>query len=306
MIPFKKIMITLDRSSMDEHLVEYAAVLNEVLKPEMIYFLHVEDDLDMPDELRKEYPLVSEPFDEELKEEIQSMVQKHFGEGKHSNVEIDIVEGAPLKRILHWAHIKRIDLLISGVKKHSDGSGVLPKKIARKSNCSVLFVPENPPSQISKILVPIDYSEYSEDALLLAIDLKQDIPDTQVKCVHSFQVPLGYYKTGKSYEEFADIMEGHAKNAGKRFLSKKSLEGHNIDIEHKLTKGSRIAEDIQSSSEKMEADLVIMGSRGKSGLSLILIGSVAEKFAQLNRSIPLLLVKHKNEMFDFTQALEEM
>jgi nucleotide-binding universal stress UspA family protein len=60
---------------------------------------------------------------------------------------------------------------------------------------------------------------------------------------------------------------------------------------------------IFNAAKSSRADLLIMGSRGRSKASAMLMGSVADGLVRINREIPLLVVKNKNENLDFFDAL---
>jgi len=49
-------------------------------------------------------------------------------------------------------------------------------------------------------------------------------------------------------------------------------------------------QEILKSAREMEADLIVIGSRGRTGIEKFLLGSVAEKVV-LQSSIPVLMIK---------------
>ncbi|EMR02061.1 Universal stress protein family protein [Cesiribacter andamanensis AMV16] len=61
--------------------------------------------------------------------------------------------------------------------------------------------------------------------------------------------------------------------------------------------------EIYHRAVKEQADLIIIGSKGKTQTAAALMGSVADRLAHYNRSIPLLIVKDKNENIGFLEAL---
>src|SRR5690606_12658518 len=84
--------------------------------------------------------------------------------------EVDAKEGGTLDKILRVSKVKDIDLIIMGRKKDLEGSGTLAKRIALRSSCSVLFLPESlKTGDYKKLFVPVDFSSYS----LLALEYAQ-------------------------------------------------------------------------------------------------------------------------------------
>ena len=113
--------------------------MSDSLGTEKVYFVHVAQDLEVPDDLPEELKKAYKPLDEELKSDMQNMVKQYCSEKKWK-VEYDVIEGNPFKELIHFSKIKNIDLIVVGRKDINEGSGVVPQKIARKAPCSVLFV----------------------------------------------------------------------------------------------------------------------------------------------------------------------
>jgi hypothetical protein len=54
---------------------------------------------------------------------------------------------------------------------------------------------------------------------------------------------------------------------------------------------------------KMGADMILLGSRGRTQSAAILLGSVAEKLVMVNNVLPMLIFKKKGETVGFFEAL---
>jgi len=54
------------------------------------------------------------------------------------------------------------------------------------------------------------------------------------------------------------------------------------------------SQEILKSAREMEADLIVIGSRGRTGIEKLLLGSVAEKVV-LQSPIPVLMIKGDGE-----------
>ena len=116
-----------------------------------------------------------------------------------------------------------------------------------------------------------------------------------------YEVPHGYSKTGKSFEEFAQIMKENAKEDFKRFIQKhnhKELECHFI-----LNDGEGQGKALLEEAERLDVDMILLGSRGKTKSAAILLGSVAEKLVLVNNIFPMLIFKKKGETMGFFEAL---
>ncbi len=300
-------MVGLDLSLMDKTLIEYTAFLSYYFRPEKIYFINVQPDLDIPDELREEFPGFDQPRDELIKVEMKEKVASFFPDHKDFDIEYEVIEGSARKEMLHWSHVKNIDLLIAGRKKDLKGSGMIPQQLARKVSCSVLFVPEKAKMSIRNILVPIDFSEYCSMALEEAHEIAKIDKEVKIHLQHAFEVPMGYSKTGKTEEEFAEIMKRHASKRMKKFLEETGKNADSYQLIYSFNQEHQSAADlINKAAHDMSADLIIIGARGRTALTALFLGSTAEKLITRDSDIPLLVVKHKAKTFSFWEMLESI
>ena len=299
---FKRILVGLDISEMDPTLLEYTAMIADTFEVDMIYFIHVAKSLELPDEVVEKYPDLLAPVDETIEREINVLLGKHFKPKSNVEYKIIVKEGSPEDQILKWAKIKAIDLMVMGRKRTLKGSGTLTSQLAKVGPCSVLMIPEFSESKIDRIMVPVDFSEYSRYALIEAVKLKDSF-NAELLLQNTYRVPVGYHTSGKSYEEFADIMKGHAKKDADKFLKKNSLSEKELDVILTLDDNDEPADKIYEEANIRRTDLVVIASRGRTGLASILLGSVADKMCQYSSNIPLLIVKNKDENMGFLEAL---
>ena len=293
-------MVGLDLTEMDDIIIQWVNYLSSFLKPEVIYFIHVERDLErvtyMPDDL-----MVAMASDERLEAKIKTNVRKYFTSGEIP-LKFEVIEGKPFDSLIHWSEIKKIDLFIAGRKHEVKGGGILPHKLARKLHCSILFIPEVAVRRLKRILLPVDFSEHSRLAIQAAGKLKELLPNISLHCLHIYQVPTGYYKTGKSFEEFGTIMEQHARKAFNEFM--RPIDDSQTCLFHLQTHGH--AEMIHESIKEENSDLVILGSKGQTNSALLLLGSTAEKLIRINDLCPTWVIKKKDENIGLIQALRHM
>jgi nucleotide-binding universal stress UspA family protein len=144
------------------------------------------------------------------------------------------------------------------------------------------------------ILVPVDFSTTSEEALLQAAELAKclDRPLLVLHVVHDPSSMPGYYSRALKKKQLSRIEDGasvmldeFAQAVVKRHPNIKGL----TDLKSMLVKGlpsSRILEVV----EQEKASMIVIGSKGLTGLKHLLIGSVAEQVVHLSR-IPVLVVK---------------
>jgi len=299
---YKRMLVGLDLTEMDEHVVRYACQVAHAFKIEAIYFFHVTSTLELPDDVIEKYGDVVAPVDETLEKEMEETVGKCFQPIEGLSMEIEAHAGQVTEEILKWAKVKRVDLIVLGRKNVLSGSGLNSKKVAKASSCSVLFVPEKPTDKLESILVPVDYSKYAEMAFNLAISIQKST-GAKILSNHVYKVPKGYYKSGKSYEEFAEIMLENTKKECKKFFRQFDLDGVDFENTFALDDDIHPADKIYITAKEKDVDLIILGSKGRSGATALLIGSVAEKLVMEDSDIPLFLVKKGNENVSLLEAL---
>ncbi len=298
--PYQIALVGLDLTEMDDHVINYVAMISEILPLERIFFLYVAKELELPKEVLEKYPALLAPLDESIQMDLKQKVNKYFKDSKVETVCV-VKDGEPIEKILKLAKVKHVDLIVMGRKKSLKGSGLVSSRIARKCPSSLLLVPEKFNNSIKKLLIPVDFSRHA------ALSVKQGIRFVKksfkdIELVHIYSVPSGYSKVGKSYEEFAKIIKGHAMNKCAKFLNENEFPS-DIKCNYILEDHSNKGELIHDHAVDTKADLIVIGSRGRTRASSILIGSCAEKLVFHDSDMPVLIVKNKGENMDFLKAI---
>ncbi|SFM00389.1 universal stress protein [Nitrosomonas communis] len=141
-----------------------------------------------------------------------------------------------------------------------------------------------------KILVPVDGSITSNCALQEAIKFAQQY-HAQLELVHVFEDIL--YWVDESYINYAELQETIRGSSEKILIEAQALvQQAGLTTETKLleAKGQRIANVIVAEAERWQADLIVIGTHGRTGFNRLLLGSVAEGIVR-TASIPVLLIR---------------
>ncbi|MEK6595240.1 MAG: universal stress protein [Pseudomonadota bacterium] len=141
-----------------------------------------------------------------------------------------------------------------------------------------------------RILVPIDGSATSECALDEAGKFAQQ-QNAQVELVHVLE-DIRYFDS-ENYLDYAELV--HAMRcSGEKMLTQaqNKLQQAGVAAEIKLleARGERIANVIIAEAKNSLADLIIIGTHGRSGFSRLLLGSIAEGVVR-TAHIPILLIR---------------
>lgn len=141
-----------------------------------------------------------------------------------------------------------------------------------------------------RILVPIDGSATSEHALDEAIKFAQQ-QNAQIKLVHVLE-DVWYFdnESCSNYSELVDSMRRHGEKILKQAQNKLQQIGITVEIKLLEARGERIANVIIAEAKSNLANLIIIGTHGRSGFSRMLLGSVAESVVRAAH-IPILLIR---------------
>jgi nucleotide-binding universal stress UspA family protein len=301
MVHYKRLLVGISLKKQDGTSIRYAAMISRLAKSDKITFLHVANTPEIEEDVCTIYPELQQSCDGSTTKEVEALVNSYYDGHAETKLECEAVQGSPLVELLRRTKAEDIDLVIMRKRTGDKISGNLSTKLARKAPCSVLFVPEGAKSWYTNILVPVDFSENAKEALETAVAFGLAGGIKEIDCLNVYSVPSGYYKTGKSYEQFAEIMKGHAEKKFQEFIAPIDLKGltavPKFKLEHKNYRG--IWEAVL---EEKEVNLLIMGARGRKAGAGVLLGSVTEHLIKTT-TVPLLAVKKKGTGMGLLDAL---
>ena len=148
------------------------------------------------------------------------------------------------------------------------------------------------------VLVPVDFSSHSEAALRYACRLAVCMGATPLvlHVVHDPGEMPGYYSKALAGKRLLGCIEDSAAAMLEKFLARMAKNNDEVAacdaIETLLVRGlptTRILEVAQQRTAKM----IVMGSRGRTGLKHLMMGSVAEQVMRLS-PVPVTVVKARS------------
>ena len=143
-----------------------------------------------------------------------------------------------------------------------------------------------------KILVPVDFSTHSSRALQTAIELAKAF-GAKLHLLHCYQINVGAISPyglviPESFDR--DIRDAATKQL-EQWRDK--VTAQKIEVEYEVSPMFP-SEAIASTAERIGADLIVMGTRGLSGIKHVMLGSVAERTVRI-APCPVLTLKATGE-----------
>lgn len=148
------------------------------------------------------------------------------------------------------------------------------------------------------ILVPVDFSKYSEAALLCAAELADVLgsPLIVMHVVHDPGDAPGYYSVkgrDKQLERLEDVAAGMLEEFLQKIRDEHTGQAALQDASTYLVTGLPVNRILEA-ADKHQARMIVMGSQGRTGLAHMMLGSKAEQIVRLS-PIPVTIVKNGDQ-----------
>lgn len=286
----KNILACLDLTYIDPVMVEYAAFFAETTGAENVYFLHVIQEYDLPDKGGRDLP-----DEEELYELIAQKIDAEVDDGFRKNIPVKtetIVEAEDASvAIIDFIAETKTDIVLIGQKFGTRREARYGHKVMSGADCDIMIIPERVKYRIQKILCTTDCSKESETAFKRALK----IAEKTGAAVESYFL----YNTAETYfpattissaetqkerfqKEYADFLERMGKPP-------ESIRCHFSELDPSENQ----VDKVYKTAENENADLIVVGAAGAVADATTLLGNIAENFNNLEKKIPLLIIKNK-------------
>jgi nucleotide-binding universal stress UspA family protein len=210
-----------------------------------------------------------------------------------------VIDASPVDAILTEARRVRADIIVMGWRGHGPVrrllAGSVSRGVLRGAPCAVLVV-RRPIRGLGHVVVGVDGSENAERALtfLAGLEPPHGARATVFRAVDIMHAPAPRLASTAARAtvaaEVTRINEGR-RAAARRDLARgaKMLSSAGWRVQQAVTDGAPLRE-LLSTVSKADADLLVVGAKGATGIRHLLLGSVAE--GALNRSpVPVLVVR---------------
>lgn len=278
------ILVALDLTSTDDHLIKYASFLAEQLKPDNIYFVHNIKKYEISGLFQEQ--LNELKLEEAISEELEEKVNKNFSAKVPTKVLIS--EDSYTESLINYiANKYAIDLVILGNKAKKDGTGVVSDKLMRLLKCDIISVPETASYKLEKIWTGTDFSKESTKALSVAMYLKQNT-NASITSANIYNVPV-QFTPYMDKEKMVPKIEQHIREKFDKFFKKYKFS----DVDSKIIRGrdSSVADKLSTEAKNEQVDLLVVADKGGNVFSSLLVGSVTDELFDRRLLLPLWIAK---------------
>ncbi|MEE8138385.1 MAG: universal stress protein [Thermoanaerobaculia bacterium] len=242
-------------------------------------------------------------FTEALQEAASGRLNESAEKVRASGIKVatDLRLGLPSQAILEAAEKDAVDLVVLGTRGLSGIRHLLlgstAQRVVQHARCPVLTVHPGDIDQhrrIRTILVPTDFSRDTESSLGAARDLLADGKDAaKIILLHVYHLPFEYtaYGTIPTSVDFYKDVQGSAEERLAEMAEPLRQAGWRIET---AAREGYPPEVIVEEAEGLGADLIALGTHGRSGLAHLLLGSTAERVVQHARC-PVLTVRRPKD-----------
>jgi nucleotide-binding universal stress UspA family protein len=197
-------------------------------------------------------------------------------------VETDVRLGKPFVELISTCRSWQADLLVVGATAHGEERflGSTGERVSRKAPVPVLIAKRDLPVGPKTILIPLDFSAYSKQAAEEALALARGFGGRTV-FLHVLDIRY-IYPTAYGAEAvlLPPVSPEDLEPDWQEFLQDLPLGGLTWE---KQTREGRAAQIIAEVAAEIGADLVVIGTHGRTGLAHMLLGSVAEQVLRTTR-----------------------
>lgn len=224
--------------------------------------VHLMHDIELPTETITGATIIREEMEKAYARSNQKMQElEQLPEAAEVRVNRVILKSTDPKRsILTFAEENEMDLIVMGTHGRTDPLeeiiGSTAERVLRRSSCPIITVrAECPVDRLSHILVPVDFSEYSQRAVEHAAHVAE---------AHDARLTVLHAGADEPVDDGRRLRE---------LVNEARLDGRPADV---VVSTDDVDDAILRVADDREADLVLMITHGRTGLRRALTRSVAE------------------------------
>lgn len=282
--PYRSILVALACDESDRTLLAYAATFAHVWPDAAFQLVHV-----LP------APPSSPRQTDDARTRLLASLPADLIAAAAGRTTCFIEHGDRLDALLRFAVAEKVDLILLGHRRESRGRRSTARRLAMKAPCSIWLVPEGAPATLDRILAPIDFSPRAADALQVATAVAESAGLDELDALH-----VRFNPASVTFDEYADIEMANEHEAFALFVA--PIDLHGVWVKPIFEEGSEVSTTVLRVAEERGCDLIVMGTRGRSAASAVLLGSETEHVIVAS-PVPVLAVKHFGSHRRFLEVL---
>ncbi len=285
-MPLSKIVVGTDFSGDADIAVKQALNIARKHGAELV-LLHIGTIPERPSEIPPQLLSVATEYHEIMKERLTEVRDKleqlrERIDGQGARVSQMMIDGFADSGLAEAADELGADLLVVGTHGHTGFKrfvlGSVAQRVVRLATGSVLVARAGSEGAggYDKILVPIDFSKFTDPAIKMAIDMVS--ADGQIELFHGWKLPGVTWAQDAWGSEWANLREGIATAADERGLE--LVDKYSAKASACITFNNQELMPTVGIHDRVDEghfDLVVMGSHGRKGWKRWTLGSVAEQ-----------------------------
>lgn len=310
-----KVLLALEKTRISTGAIR---ILNTIKLPvgSDLFLLHVDPMPQQISDLAKERILKLSHEEEAIPDDVLEEGRQFLGKVEKRLRSQDVLfhplvkKGYPGEEILKLIQSKNIDLVVLGTRGYSKAAGFVLGSVSqwvlKEAPCSVLIArtmsKQKKDVQGMKLLLATDGSRDSQAAVdfvrRLELPASSHITILHVVQKHVFETEQSLTADSKNEPEFKMLAEELLEDEGREGAklleqARKALFSPQLQIQERLVYGNPAGEIVKS-ARYLRADLIVMGSRGVTGLKRLFLGSVSNKIVH-NVGCSVAVIRHKDQ-----------
>lgn len=288
----RNILMASDLSSRSDRAFDRAVQLAKQFKSGL-HVLHVLDE-DLPPHVQDELLDNAEKTLKAQAGRARANVREAKAVNKSAKDGIVVAAGSPAQTILEQAKKLKADMIITGAHKKDTLRDLFLKSTAEKllrfCEKPVLVAKLPVKGEYQNIVVGMDFSNHALKALYMALT---QYPKAQVHVVHAYALPFGGLVKDRDLKDYTldqrrEAMEKILADLGRKLGAKKAKAFARLHVV--MAEDHHPSTAIHAEARKAKAELIVIGTHGKSDLLTGIVGSVTRDMIH-NSKVDVLVVK---------------
>ena len=212
--------------------------------------------------------------------------------GVTKNITAEVLLGNPFREVIKTVEAIKPSLLVLGANgssnRYSGRAGMLATRCVGKAPVDVMLVRRGQDRPFKSIIACVDFSENSIQAAFKAGELAE-LEGASLRLLHLYQPSLycepayGFASSSISGGIEASVIEQLEEKLQK--LSKEVQTKYaSVEIDTAVKPHMRVSYGVAEQIEEVGADLVVLGTRGRTGLKIFLLGTTAGRIVHDSKS----------------------